>query len=186
MNQERQCGFVGPMKVLNYVQVRTGSSRATHRVGNALEKMTTLLRRRQFQWLRNIGENSPKAWCDLGQFSRIFPHPPTEIVKARRLSEVAFNDLREREKGNQFVSFVTMPDQVSEADARCVLRHLHRETALAYAGSASQHDDRAVTSYRAIDCRAVHAQFSFPSRKSGPFRERKWRDLEYCRRALRM
>src|SRR5580704_10415969 len=131
MNQERQRGFVGPMKVLNYVQLRTCLRRAPDRVGNALEKMTALLRRRQFEWLRNIRKNSPKAWCDLGQFSVIFPYPPTEIIQARRLSEVAFNDLREREKGKRFVSFVTVPDQVSEANARCVLRHLHRQAALA-------------------------------------------------------
>src|SRR6202035_5641336 len=132
MNQERERGFVGPMKVLNYVQLRTCLSRAPDRVGNALEKMTALLRQRQFQWLRNIPKNSPKAWCDLGQFSRIFPHPPTEIIKARRLSEVAFNDLREREKGKLFVSFVAVPDQASEANARCVLRHLHRQPGFAH------------------------------------------------------
>src|SRR4029077_19875219 len=141
MNQERQRGFVGPMKVLNYVQLRTCLSRAPHRVGNALEKMTELLRRRQFQWLRNIRKGSPKAWCDLGQFSRIFSYPPTEIIQARRLSEVAFNDLCEREKGKRFVSFVAVPDLALEANARCVLPHPHPNRVFPPPGSARQHDD---------------------------------------------
>src|ERR1700746_1167675 len=117
MNQERERGFVGPIKVLNYVQMRTCLSRAPYRVGNALEKITALLRRRQFQWLWNIRKTPPKAWCDLDQFSRIFLYQPTEIIQARRLREVAFNDLRGGEKWKRFVSFVTVPDQVSEAKA---------------------------------------------------------------------
>src|SRR5258708_27779316 len=97
MNQKRQRGFVGPMNVLNYIKQGTRLRRAPHRVGNALEKITALLRRRQFLWLRNIRKNSPEARSDLGQFGCVVPHPSTEIIQARRLSEVAFNDLGERE-----------------------------------------------------------------------------------------
>src|SRR6266851_3438407 len=141
MNQKCQRGFVGPMKVLKYVQLRTCLSRAPRRVGNTLEKIAALLRQRQFQWLRNIRKNSPEAWSDLGQFGRVVSHPPTEIIQARRLSEVAFNDLREQEKRKRFVPFVTMPDQVSEANARSVLRHLHRQAGFTHPESARQHDD---------------------------------------------
>src|SRR5438045_797403 len=141
MNQERQRGFVGPMKVLNYVQLRTYLSRTPYRVGNALEKMTAFLRRRQFQWLRNIRKNSPKAWRDLGQFRRIFPDPSTEIIVVRRLSEAVFNDLGDGQKGEPFISFIAVPDRVSKANAGCVLRHLDRQAGFTYPGSARQHDD---------------------------------------------
>src|SRR5260370_27567265 len=132
MNQKCQRGFVGPMKVLKYVQLRMFFTRAPRRVGNTLEKIAALLRQRQFQWLRNIRKNSPEGWSDLDQFGRVVSHPPTEIIQARRLSEVAFNDLREREKGKRFVSFVTVPDQVSEANAPTVLRHLHPQACVTH------------------------------------------------------
>src|ERR1700756_1208313 len=103
MNQERQRGFVGPMQVLNYVQLRTCLSRAPHRVGNALEKITALLRPRQIQWLRNIGKNSPEARSDLGQFGRVVPHPPTVVIQTRGLSQTALNNLGEGEIGDRFV-----------------------------------------------------------------------------------
>src|ERR1700730_123293 len=106
MDQERQRGLVGPLKVRKDIQWRTGLSCAPQFVGNALEKIAAFLRGRQIQWLRNILKNSPKAWNDLSQFGRVVPHPPTEIIEARRLSEVAFNYLREREKRKRFVSFV--------------------------------------------------------------------------------
>src|ERR1700751_3280080 len=93
MNQERQRGFVGPMQVLNYVQLRTCLSHTPHRVGYALEEIAALLRPRQFQWLRNIRKNSPEARCDLGQFSRVFPHPPTVVIQTRGLSQTALNNL---------------------------------------------------------------------------------------------
>jgi hypothetical protein len=100
MDQERQRGLVGPLKVLKDIQLRTGLSCAPQFVGNALEEMPAFLRGRQIQWLRNILKNSPKAWNDLGQFGRVVPYPPTEIIEARRLSDAAFYDLCEREKGN--------------------------------------------------------------------------------------
>src|SRR5258708_35422801 len=140
MNQKRQRRFVGPMKVLNYVQLRTCLSRTPDRVGNALEKMTSLLHRRQFHWLLNIRKNSPEAWRDQSQFGRICSHAQTEIIQARRLSEIAFNDLREGEKGKRFVSFVAVTDQASEADARCVLRRLHRQPRFTHPRSTSQHN----------------------------------------------
>ena len=133
------------MQVLKYVHLRTCSRPAPHSVGNALEEIATPLRRRQFQWLRYIRINSAQAWSDLGQFGRVVSHPPAVIIQARRLGEAAFDDLREWEKGNPLVSFVTVSDQVSEAGARRVLRHLHRQAALAHARSAREHDDRAVT-----------------------------------------
>src|ERR1700692_3580955 len=103
--------------------------------------MAALLLRRQFQRLRNIWKNSSKAWSDLGQFGRNCPHLPAEIVPARGLRQTTFKDLGEGEKWKWFVSFVTVPDQVSEASARCVLRHLHRQPGLAHAWSAGHHDD---------------------------------------------
>src|SRR6266404_8046539 len=141
MDQERQRGLVGPLKVLKDIQLRTGLSCAPQFVGNALEEMAAFLRRRQIRWFRNIRKNSPKAWNDLGKFRRIVPYPPTEIIEARRLSEAAFNDLHEGEKGKRFVSFVAVPDQVSEANPRCILRHLHRQPGFTHPGSARQHDD---------------------------------------------
>src|SRR5258705_392975 len=99
MIQERQRGFVGPMKVLEYVQIRTCLSRAPQRLRNALDKIAALLCWGQFRWLRNIRENSSKPWSDLGQFGRIFSHPSTEIIEARGLCQIAFNDFNEGEIG---------------------------------------------------------------------------------------
>ena len=125
---------------------RLGLSRVPYRVRNALEKMAALLRRRQFQWLRNLWKNSPKAWRDLDQFSCTVPYPPTEIVEACRLSDAALNDFREREKGKWFVSFVAVSDEASEANTRCVLRHLHRESGFTHTGPAGEHDDGSAAS----------------------------------------
>jgi hypothetical protein len=75
------------------------------------------MRRRQLQRLRNIRKNSPKAWSYLGEFGRIFTHPPSVIIQTRRLRQITFDDLGEGEKGNGFVSFVAVPDGASEADA---------------------------------------------------------------------
>src|SRR5882757_8062541 len=44
MNQKRQRGFVGPMKVLNDIHLWPCLSSAGHGVGNALEKIAALLR----------------------------------------------------------------------------------------------------------------------------------------------
>jgi len=93
------------------------------------------MRRRQLHRLRNIRKNSPKAWSYLGEFGRIFTHPPSVIIQTRRLRQITFDDLGEGEKGNGFVSFVAVPDGASEADARRVLRHLHREPALTHPGA---------------------------------------------------
>src|SRR6202030_2612731 len=113
MNQERERGFVGPMKSVEYVQVRTCSSRAPQRLSNALDKIAALLRCWQFHWLWNIREHSSKPWSDLGQFGCIFSNSSTEIIAARRLFHVAFNDLGEREIGKGFVSLKAVPDELS-------------------------------------------------------------------------
>src|SRR5258708_3542040 len=141
MNQKRQRGFIGPMKVLEYQHIRTCAGRIRQSLRNALEKIAAFLRRRQFQWLRNIGKGASKAWRDLGKFGRIFSHPSAEIVATRRLRQTAFKDLDEGEKGKWFVSFVAVSDQAFEADARRVFRNLHRQAALAHAGSTTQHDN---------------------------------------------
>src|SRR5260370_5658345 len=139
MNQKRQRGLVGPLKVIQYVQVRTCLSAARQRLGNALKKIAAPLRRRQFKWLRNIRKNPSDAWRDLGQFGRIVAYPPTVVFQACGLREMAFDDLNEGEKRNRFVSFLTAPDDASEAHARGVLLHLHRDAGFPPAGSAPQH-----------------------------------------------
>ena len=151
---------------------RTCASRARQRLENALEKIAALLRRRQFQWLRNIRKNSPKAWSDLGQFSRIVAHPPAEIIQARRLRQIAFDDLGERQIGKRFVSFVAVPDghRKPMRDAYSAISIARR--VLPTPGSAPQHDQRAVAAQRTIDRRANRATFGFPPHKSGSFRQR--------------
>src|SRR6266436_1341579 len=141
MNQKRQRGLVGPLKVIQYVQVRTCLSAARQRLGNALKKIAALLRGRQFNWLRDIRKNPSEAWSDLGQFGCIVAYPPTVVFQACGLREMAFDDLNEGEKRNRFVSFVAVPYDASEAHARGVLRHLHCEAGFPHAGSAPQHDD---------------------------------------------
>src|SRR5260370_8779663 len=138
------------MQAPKYVQVRTCSRRAGQRLRIALEKIAAPLTGRQFQWLRNIRENSPQAWSDLCQLGRIFSHPPAEIVQTRRLSQIAFNDLDEGDQGKRFISFVAVADGASEANAARVLRHFHRQARLANARSAPEHDDRPVAAQRAI------------------------------------
>src|SRR5271156_3778395 len=115
MIQERQRGFVGPMKVLEYVQVRTCLSRAPQRLRNALNKIAALLCWGQFRRLRNIREHSSKPWSDLSEFGGIFSHPSAEIIEARRLCQIAFNDLGEGKIGKGFVPFVAVPNEASEA-----------------------------------------------------------------------
>src|SRR5260370_40687659 len=115
-----------------------------------MEKIAALLRRRQFKWLRNIRTNSSKTWRELGQFSRVVPHPPTEIIQACRLRQIAFNDLGEGEIGKRFVSFVAVPDEASEANARRVLRHLDRQAGPAHGGSAPGPHQRPVPPQGAI------------------------------------
>src|SRR5882762_8601057 len=88
--------------------------------------------------------------------------------------------------GKRLVSFVAVPDEASEANARRVFRHLHRQTALAHAGSASEHDQRAVAAQRTINHRANRVTFSFSPDEFGSFGERKRRNLQYCRRDLPM
>src|SRR5216683_7738900 len=127
------------MKIFKYVQVRTCSRRALKRFQNALEKMAAPLRWRQVQWLWNVGKDSSKTRRELGQFSRIVSHLPTEVIETWRLRQIAFNDLDERKMGIGFLSFIAMADEASEANARRVLRHLHRQPGLADAGSAPQH-----------------------------------------------
>ena len=121
MNQKRQRGLVGPLKVIQYVQVRTCLSAARQRLGNALKKIAALLRRRQFKRLRNIRKNPSDAWRDLGQFGRIVAYPPTVVFQACRLRKMAFDELDPGQIGKRFVSFVTVPDDASEAHARGVL-----------------------------------------------------------------
>src|SRR5260221_11801792 len=99
MNQQRQCGFVGPMKVLKNVKVRTRLSGSPQRLREALEQIAALLRRRQFERLRNIWKNAPKAWRDPGQFGSIAPHLLAILIQARRLRETAFKDPRQTEIG---------------------------------------------------------------------------------------
>jgi hypothetical protein len=141
MNQKRQRGLVGSLKVIQYVQVRTCSSATRQSLRNALKKIAALLRRRQFKWLWDIRKNPSEAWSDLGQFGRIVAYPPTVVFQTRGVREMAFDDLNEGEKRNRFVSLVTVPDDASEAHARGVLRHLHCEAGFPHAGSAPQHDD---------------------------------------------
>ena len=107
--------------------------------------MPAFLRRWQIQWLRNVIKNSTKARSDLGEFSGVVPDPPPEIFEAR-LGDAAFNDLREREKGNRFISFVAVPDQAFEANARCLLRHLLRQAGFTHSRPAGQHDYRSMAS----------------------------------------
>src|SRR6266851_1715225 len=141
MNQKRQRGLVGPLKVIQYVQVRTCLSAARQRLGNALKKIAAPLRRRQFKWLRNIRKSPSDAWCDLSQFGRIVAYPPTVVFQACGLREMAFDDLNEGEKRNRFVSFVAVPDDASEAYARGVLCHLHCQAGFPHTRTAPQHDD---------------------------------------------
>src|SRR5713226_6428593 len=82
MNQKRHRGLVGPLKVIQYVQVRTCLSAARQRLGNALKKIAALLRGRQFNWLRDIRKNPSEAWSDLGQFGCIVAYPPTVDFQA--------------------------------------------------------------------------------------------------------
>src|SRR5260370_29940556 len=110
MDQQRQRGFIGPMKVYNDEEIRTCTSRIRQRLGKALEEIAALLRGRQLQRLRNIREHSSNAWSNLCQFGRVVPHTQTVVIEARRLRQTAFKDLNERKKGERFVSFVAMAD----------------------------------------------------------------------------
>src|SRR5580692_11912599 len=141
MNQKRQRGFIGPMEIIEDVQSRLSLSSTRSNLRKALEEIAALLRHRQFQGFWNVRKNSPETRSDLGQFGRIVSHLQTEVIRARRLSQAAFNDLDEWEIGKRFVSFVTVPDQASETNLRCVLRHLHRQPGFTHPGSARQHDD---------------------------------------------
>jgi hypothetical protein len=102
------------VKVLKDVQLRTCLSRARHRLGNTLERIATLLCRRQLQWLRNIRVNSPETGSDLRKFSRTVPEPAAKIIQARRPRQITFYDLSERKVRNGFVSCVAAPDGASE------------------------------------------------------------------------
>src|SRR5260370_39911967 len=127
MNQKRQRGLVGPLKVIQYVQVRTCLSAARQRLGNALKEIPALLRRRQFKWLRDIRKNPSEAWSDLGQFGRIVAYPPTVGFQACGLREMAVDDLNEGEKRNRIVSFVAGTYDASEAHAPVGLLPLHSD-----------------------------------------------------------
>src|SRR5216683_689955 len=111
MNQKRQRGLVSPLKVIQYVQIRTCLSRARQRLGNTLKKIAAL---------PNIRKNPSEAWSDLGQFGGIVAYPPTVVLQACRLREMSFDELDPRQIGKGFVSFVTVPDHASEAHARGV------------------------------------------------------------------
>src|SRR5437868_9994380 len=118
-----------------------------------MEKIAPLLRNRQFQRSWKIGKNSPKAWCDLGQFSQSVAHPSTVIIQARRPCKIVFDDLDDREVGKRFVSFVAVPDGALEANARRILGHFNRESGLTHAGSIPEHENRSVAGSRTIDRR---------------------------------
>src|SRR5208337_875850 len=118
-------------------------------------------------------------WSDLGQFSRVVANSLAVIVQACRARQTAFNDLGEREVGKRFVSFVAAPQRASEADARRVLRHLHRQAGLAHAGSIPQHDNRSVAGQPTIDSRANRAALGFPPYERGSLGEREWRNLHH-------
>src|SRR5271169_4725349 len=111
------------MKVFKDKEVRTCPRRIRERPGKALEEIAVLLRRRQLQRLRNIRENPSNARSNLCQFGRVVPHLPTVVIKACSLRQTAFKDLDERKKRKRLVSFVAMPDDASEANARRVFRH---------------------------------------------------------------
>src|ERR1700731_2625495 len=101
MNQKSQRRFVGPVKVLNDVEIRAGSRGAADRFREALEEIAALLHRRQIQWLRNIGKDSSKPRRELRQFGRVIAHLPAEVVETRRLREIVLDDLDEREIGKR-------------------------------------------------------------------------------------
>src|SRR2546428_14090119 len=115
MNQKRQRGLVGPLKVIQYVQVRTCSSATRQSLGNALKKIAALLRRRQFKRLWDIRKNPSEAWSDLGQFGRIVAYPPTVAFQACGLREMAFADPNEGGERHRFVPAVTVPADATQA-----------------------------------------------------------------------
>src|SRR5260370_10421032 len=143
------------------------------------------MRRRELQGFRNIRKNSPETGSDLGQFNQMVARALTVVVQARRPSETVFDDLDERKVGKGFVSFVAVSDGASEANARRVTRHLHRQAALTHPGSVPEHNNRSVTSPCMIDDRPNRAAFSFATHDFGWFGEREWRSLEDRRRGLR-
>ncbi len=114
----------------------------------------------------------------MGQFSQSVAHTSTVVIQARRPRQIVFDDLDDWEIGKRFFSFVAVPDGASEADARRVLRHLHREPGLTHAGSVPEHDNRAAAGSRTLDDRANRATFRFPPHKRGSFRERERRNLQ--------
>jgi hypothetical protein len=69
-------------------------------------------------------------------------------------------------KGRRLFSFVAVPDGASEANAPRVLRHFHRQAGLAHAGSAPEHDQRAVAAQSAIDGRLNRVTFGFRPTKA--------------------
>src|SRR5271166_6049581 len=145
-----------------------------------------LLRWGEFQRLRKIGKHSAKMWSDLGEFSRVVANSPAVIVQACRARQITFDDLGEREVGKRFISFVAAPQRASEADARRVLRHLHRQAGLAHAGSIPQHHNRSVAGQPTIDSRANSAALRFPPHERGSLGEREWRNLHHHRCSLPM
>ncbi len=142
------------------------------------------MRRRQFQRFRKIGENSPQAWRDLSQFGRFVSQPLTDVIQARRLSQITLDDLGKREVGNRFVSFVAAPDGASEAKTRRVLRQLQREAGLTHPGSVREHNNRPVAGHGTIDDRANRAGFRFPPHKRGSFRLRELQNIQHYRDCL--
>src|ERR1700691_5424882 len=86
----------------------------------------------------------------------------------------------------RLVSLVAMPDRTSEAVARRVISHFHRQTALAHPGSIPEHDDRSVARSRTINNRSNRPAFKFPPDKGSSFRERKRKNLRRQWRRLRM
>src|SRR5258708_19627559 len=95
----------------------------------------------------------------------------TVSIQTCRLGQTGLNDLDEGKMGKRFVSFIAVPDEASEANARRVLRHPHRQTALAHAGSASEHDQRALAAQRSINRLANRVTFSFSPDECGSFGE---------------
>src|SRR5260370_38633166 len=118
MDQQRQRGFIGPMKVFKDEEIRTCPSRIRQGLRKALEEIAALLCRRQFERLRHIRKESSKAWSNLRQFGCVVPHPPTVVIQAWRLRQAAFENLDERKEGERLVSFVAVSDHAPEAAVR--------------------------------------------------------------------